>query len=146
MGASAESAIATCVQELHSANLQRMAWGELPNGRSEQQVILELGSRLATDHAALDGALLQYAGASEIIVKDDPPPSTPLERLEGSQFDAAFLAAVDKSNTAMLRTAGACQALAAEPQLRRVLNKTLATYREHEREVERAYRELLPAG
>ncbi len=145
MSAAAESAIATCVEQLHAANRQRQAWGELPAAATQTEAVKALGSRLQRDHIILDSAVMQYAGANDLVLKDEPLAPSPLSKLEGARFDAAWLSTVDRSNVEMTRIVDGCTRLTAEPQLRRLLNKAMATYREHQREVDRAYRELLPA-
>ncbi|MBL8956374.1 MAG: DUF4142 domain-containing protein [Myxococcaceae bacterium] len=139
------SPVSKCVQTLHTANRQRIAWSALPGQRSEQEVVRELGFQLSADHSLIDQALMQYAGSNEILLEDEALPDEPMKNLDGRQFDSVFLRTVDRHSALMLRSADACLRLTAEPQLRRVLNKTIATYREHQRAVERAYRELLPA-
>jgi len=143
MSASAEpGSIAKCVQELHTANRLRQAWGELPAQKTETAPIRDLGVQLVRDHVVLDGALLQYAGTNGIELKDVPLPPASIDQ---PSFDAKFLATLERHNATMLRSVDACLRLTADPQFRRVLNKALATYRDHQRAVDRAYRELLPA-
>jgi predicted outer membrane protein len=136
-----------CLKRLHDSSRQRIEWGDLAKQRGADEDVIAFGELLSRRDGELDKALVEYAKANEIPLPDRLPTTRdePLNRLEGSAFDTAFLSRVAQSNKTMIAFLERSREQYGDATFRRLVNKALATYRDSQRELEKLY-ENLPAG
>lgn len=137
----ATAAVALDAQEVvslihHTSGIEIML-GELAKQKGHSAAIRRYGDRLARDHRFADRKIMALARRERIIVLEQEPDSLEkqadqkLQGAQGVQFDALFLAEMEKGHQRVINALSATEGQLRDLRLRDLVGRLLPILKQH---------------
>lgn len=125
------------LNQLHHLNQKEIEMIQLAQGKSQSEQMKTANQQVLSDHQALQGRVETIAKNENIQLKKFQPATYEkavmdrLNSLEGSQFDQAFMKAMDRDHQAAMQQLRTARSEVQDPQIRSLIDETLPKLRAH---------------